>query len=102
MVDNTAEACPRFNSRATRGRFDAMPPEDIRDGAARNVVPQVEERTLDPTIPPSAVFFRHPHHQPLDLVGCAQPPCLLASATVVLLRDQSSVPGQQRIRRDDS
>src|SRR6516225_6819488 len=56
-----------------RRRFDAMPPENIRDGAARNAVPQVEERTLDPTISPSAVFFRYPHYQPLDLVGCAPP-----------------------------
>ena len=36
-----------------------------------NVVPEVEERTLNPTISPSAIFFRHSHHQPLDLVFIA-------------------------------
>jgi len=75
-----------------RCRFDAMPAENICDGAASNVVPKVEERTLDPTISPSAVFFRHPHYQPLELVGLARPPWLPVSATVVFLRDQSSVP----------
>jgi hypothetical protein len=76
-----------------RRRLDAVSVKNICDRAASHVVPQVEKGTLHPRIAPSAVFFRHLHYECLDLFGFAGPRRWTVSATVVVLRDPSAVPG---------
>jgi len=52
------------------------------------------------SIPPGAIFLRHLQDQTLDLARRLRSSDAVAAAAV-LLCNQSPVPGQQRLRRDD-
>src|SRR5947209_14820221 len=50
---------------ALRRWFDSVPPENLSDSAARQLMSQVCERTLEATIAPATILFRHAYHQTL-------------------------------------
>jgi hypothetical protein len=50
---------------------------------------------------PTAVFFRHAHHQILDLRGFSRAAASPFATAIILLRDQPAMPGQQSLGRDN-
>src|SRR5205085_10505214 len=81
--------------------LNSVPRQDRSDRAATEVVPQLSECTLDSPIAPSAVLIRQAHDQRLNLIRRPRSSGAPLLAAVVLLRDQTAVPGQQRLGRDD-
>jgi DNA invertase Pin-like site-specific DNA recombinase len=53
------------------------------------------------TIRPKPVLLGHPYHQGFDFIRLARTTGFSFGASVVLLRDQSSMPSQQRVGSDD-
>jgi hypothetical protein len=44
--------------------FNAVPPQDVGDGAAGTFTSQVGQCTLNPAVTPIAILFCHANHQP--------------------------------------
>ena len=81
--------------------LNSVPHQDLSDRAATDVVPQIGECALDSSIAPGAVLIRQAHDQPLNLLRSPRSSRASLFAAVVLLRDQTPVPRQQRLGRDD-
>jgi len=62
---------------------------------------QIGQRSLDSPIPPTAVFFRHAHHQILDLRRFSRSAAAPFATAIIFLRDQPAMPGQQGLGRDN-
>src|SRR5208283_3088290 len=75
--------------------LDPLPCQDVGNRPTADFVSEIAERTLDPPISPGAIVPRHAHDQRLDLI------CIPLLASIVLLRNQTPMPGQQRLRRND-
>ena len=52
--------------------------------------------------PPLGVLDRHPDHERGHVTARHRPAATAAGAAVVCLRDQSPVPAENRVRRDDA
>src|SRR5262249_32753014 len=63
--------------------------------------PASPKRVWDSPITPGAILVRQAHDQSLDLVRRLRPAGSPLLAPIVLLCNQSTMPGQQRLRRDD-
>jgi len=61
---------------------------------------QISERPLNSSVAPIAVFGGHADHQLPDLVWGARTTTTTLLAAIIFPRDQSAMPGQQRLRRD--
>ena len=95
------ELLPGGLSFPLRRRLNSVPRQDLSDRAATDVVPQIGECALDSPIAPGAVLIRQAHDQLLNLLRRPRSSGAPFLAAVVLLRDQTAVPGQQRLGRDD-
>ena len=80
---------------------DPVPRKNLSDHAAGNSVTQIGHRSLDAPIAPIPVLFGHSHDQVLGLPGGARPSRSALPTAVVLLGNQLSMPGQQRLGRDN-
>jgi hypothetical protein len=87
-----------FRSRSGAG---SIPRQDLGDGAAADLVPQIGECALDAPISQAAVLIRQPHDQCLNLRRGPRSSWASLLAAVVLPGDQAAVPDQQRFGRDD-
>src|SRR5450759_4087184 len=92
---------PRRLPAPLRRRLDPVPRENLSDRAAGNLVTQIGQRPLDATIAPIPVLFGHSHYQVLGLPGGARPSRSALPTAVVLPGNQLSMPGQQRLGRDN-
>src|SRR5215467_3844548 len=83
-------------------RLHAVSLQNVSDRAASNLVAQIGQCTLDPTITPIPVLFCQSDHQGLDIDGFSRTawPTLLCS--IVLVGNQFPVPSQQGLGRGDS
>ena len=61
--------CPGRLLFPSRGSLDPAPLQNIGNRAAGDFVPEVEQRSLDPTIAPIPVLFGHSDDQGLDRIG---------------------------------
>ena len=67
-----------------------------------NLVAEVRERPADPCVPPLGILDRHPDHARGHVTSRHRPASTAAGAAVVCLGDQSPVPAENRVRRDDA
>jgi len=79
-------------------RFQAVFFENVRNGAPRDLVAQISQRTLDPPVAPIPVFRCHANHQVFSLIPGSGPTGPTLFAAVVLSGDQLPAPSQQRLR----
>ena len=66
------------------------------------LVAEVRERPADPCVPPLGILDRHPDHARGHVTSRHRPASTAAGAAVVCLGDQSPVPAENRVRRDDA
>ena len=90
------------------GRMSA-PPETSSPGVCSVRLPQMcgfrlplTERPADPSVPPLGILDRHPDHARGHVTSRHRPASTAAGAAVVCLGDQSPVPAENRVRRDDA
>src|SRR4051812_47406549 len=83
-------------------RFDTVPSEDSSDRTPSALMPQVGQRTLQPTVAPIPIFLCHTDHQGCYIVLFQRPTGFAVCAPVVLLGNELSVPSQQRCWRYQS
>ncbi len=77
--------------------------QDIAHGLVTEGISEVGQSANDPVIAPGAIFPRHAHHQRFELwVNCGTSGGLTLLGTVKLLRNKCAVPGENRVRFDDS
>src|SRR5215471_14836924 len=62
---------------------------------------QIGQRSLDSPITPTAVFLRHPQDQILDPRRFSRSAASPFTTAIMFLRDQSAMPGQQGLGRDN-
>jgi hypothetical protein len=93
------ELLPRGLSLPVRRRFDPVPPQDVRNGTGRNLVAEIGHRTLDAVVAPVAVLPSHANDESFDFRGNCGSAATSPPTTVILVRDQSPMPCQQRVRR---
>ena len=67
-----------------------------------DLVAEVRERSADPCVPPLGMLDRHPDHERGHVTSRHRPASTAAGAAVVCLGDQSPVPAENRVRRDDA
>src|SRR5215471_13409344 len=82
-------------------RLNPLPLQNLRDRAARKLVPRIRQCALDSPIAPIPVFLCHPDHQSLELARRPRPPWSALASAVVFLSNQSAMPSQQSFRRDE-
>jgi len=81
------------------GWLDPVPLQNIGNRAARDLVPEVGQRALDPTIAAIPILFSLSDDQPLDLIGGTRSPPSTLYTAVVLLSDQLAMPSEQGFGR---
>jgi hypothetical protein len=74
--------------------------EDIGDGAASDLMPQIGQCALDSRIPPRSILERHAQDEIDDSLHEARPTGPTPVAVVPLGRHQFPVPSQERVRCD--
>jgi len=79
-------------------RFNSIPRQDLSHRASTDVVPQIGECTLNSSVAPGPILIRQPHDQVLKLLRRPRSSGAPIFAAVVLLCDQTAMPGQQRLR----
>src|SRR6516165_4115071 len=79
-----------------RSRFQPVLLQNAGNRAARHLMAQISERSLDSPVAPIAVLSGHADHQLLDLVCRAWTARAALLATIVLPGDQPAMPGQER------
>ena len=67
-----------------------------------DLVAEVRERPADPCVPPLGMLDRHPDHERGHGTARHRRASTAAGAAVVCLGDQSPVPAENRVRRDDA
>ena len=67
-----------------------------------DLVAEVRERPADPCVPPLGILDRHPDHARGHVTSRHRPASTAAGAAGVCLGDQSPVPAENRVRRDDA
>jgi hypothetical protein len=76
--------------------------EDPFHGISRDLVPEVGQRVADPRVAPPRILYGHPDDELCEIARRQRPASTSAGAAVVLLGDQSAVPAQDRVGRDDA
>ena len=93
-------------SQAVRPSQGACMPVVVPDPLHRgpsDLVAEVRERPADPCVPPPlGILGRHPDHERGHVTSRHRPASTAAGAAVVCLGDQSPVPAENRVRRDDA
>ena len=64
--------------------------------------PRLARGTPDAGVAPSRILDGYPHNHLGNRLGCQRPTTTTVGAAVVLLRDQSPIPAQDGVRRDDA
>ena len=85
---------------ALRGRVDAMLSENIGDGAAADLMPQIGQCALDSRISPRSILKRHTQGEIDDRLHDARPTLPAPVAVVPFESHQVPIPSQERVRRD--
>jgi hypothetical protein len=83
-------------------RFQTMLFKNVGNRAARDLVAQISQGSLYSPVAPIAVFSRHADGQLLDLVLHPGTSWATLPAAIIFPGDELAVPGQERLRRDDS
>src|SRR5262249_34219103 len=92
------ERAPRH--RPLTARWNALVPQDLGDGRARDAMAQVLERALDRRIAPARIIGRHPDHKAADFhlhAGSAEP----RRRVRPLSGNQLAMPPENRVWRHD-
>src|ERR1035438_9517648 len=93
------EVLPGSRSAAFPGRRNPVPAKNVADGLIREFLSKVGKSAHDPVVTPTRILSRHPDHQFAELASDPRPPGIgEKSRPIKLLRDQSSVPPQNRVR----
>ena len=79
-----------------------MPFEHASNRVAGHLVPEIRNGALEAPIAPPAILLRHSDHQSFHLRRSARTAQGTVGGAVILLRNQSSVPGQERFWSHDS
>src|SRR5437660_2677476 len=79
---------PSRFSVALRSWFDTVPAQNVSDSATRYRIPQIRYRTLNSTIAPGSVLFRHSDDEILPFFTRAWPAGNTLLVAVVLLGNQ--------------
>src|SRR5262249_60327997 len=88
-------------SASLRRRIDAVPLQDIRNCFVRQHVTKIRERSLDPSTTPATILLSHAYDEDGNVLQCSRPARRSKWRAVVLLRNQSAVPGPTRFWSDD-
>ena len=83
-------------------RVDPVVVQDPLHRGPSDLVAEVRERPADPCVPPLGILDRHPDHARGHVTARHRPASTAAGAAVVCLGDQSPVPAENRVRRDDA
>ena len=83
-------------------RVDPVVVQDPLHRGPSDLVAEVRERPTDPCVPPLGILDRHPDHARGHVTSRHRPASTAAGAAVVCLGDQSPVPAENRVRRDDA
>ena len=83
-------------------RVDPVVVQDPLHRGPSDLVAEVRERPADPCVPPLGMLDRHPDHERGHVTARHRPAATAAGAAVVCLGDQSPVPAENRVRRDDA
>ena len=83
-------------------RADPVVVQDPLHRGPSDLVAEVRERPADPCVPPLGILDRHPDHERAHVTSRHRPASTAAGAAVVCLGDQSPVPAENRVRRDDA
>src|SRR5688572_19598351 len=86
--------------RAFGCRVDAVLLQDLLDGVRGDDVTEIRERAMDAVVSPGQVLARHPDDELGDALH-HELPIGLSARERPLLRDELSMPAQDRLRRDD-
>src|ERR1019366_7066256 len=81
-------------------RFQTVLPKNVGDGAARDLVAQIGQRTLYSPVAPIPVLGGHAHHQLLDVILRARSSRATPLAAIIFPGNQLTVPSQEGLRRD--
>ncbi len=82
-------------------RIDSVFSEHALDCVSANLVAEVHQRTANACVSPTRILESHPNDEALDLAldsRAAWPPF---GTSIVLLRDQITIPAEQRVGCDD-
>ena len=83
-----------------RSGFHMVPTQDIAHGTLIDMMPQIRQGTLDPSIAPGAVLLGHAHDELFDLLSDPRAAKRAAvCAPIELLRDAVVIPPQEGVRR---
>ena len=96
------ERFPRCALASLWRRGHAVAEENPLHCVPANLVAEVGQRTSDPGVAPSGILDGHPHDQLDDRLRGHRSTRSSTGAAVVLLRDESSIPAQDRVRGDDT
>ena len=83
-------------------RVDPVVVQDPLHRGPSDLVAEVRERPADPCVTPLWILDRHPDHERGNFASRHRPASTAAGAAVVCLGDQSPVPAENRVKRDDA
>jgi hypothetical protein len=79
-------------------RWNPVPAKNVANGLIRKFLSKIGKGSHDPVITPTRILFRHADYQLTELWSDPRPPGIGAVfRPIKLLRDQSSVPPQNRV-----
>src|SRR5262249_49196789 len=84
-----------------RRRLHTVALQHVGDGPATDAMIEIGKRSLDSCVSPTGIVLPHADDQLRNLARDRRPTWTAAVHEIPLLRDQSPVPPQQRVRRDD-
>jgi len=96
------ERVPACTPPAFRRGFESMGKQDVLDSIARDFVAQVEESPAQARVTPGRIFFRHADDKADNIQLRWRPSRATLLGSVVLGRNQVSIPAQKRVGRHDS
>ena len=96
------ERLPEHAPAPLGSRVDPVVVQDPLHRGPSDLVAEVRERPADPCVPPLGILDRHPDHARGHVTSRHRPASTAAGAAVVCLGDQSPVPAENRVRRDDA
>ena len=96
------ERVPRCALASLWRRGHAVAEENPLHGVPANLVAEVGQRTADPGVAPPGILDGHPHDQFGNRLRSHRSTRSSTGAAVVLLRDESSIPAQDRVGGDDT
>jgi len=96
------EKCRPWRSSAPlRRRFNAIALQDVGNRSTADFMVKIGQRSSNTRVSPTSIFLRPPYDQLREMMHDARPSHASSLGKVPLLRNQTSMPSQQGIRRDD-